>query len=58
MRKFRTPHFISSTDLKLAKGKYTCSNRRIGAGHIMARLDIFLVQSSLLEEDIPPTPLS
>eukprot|EP00253_Pinus_taeda_P030086 PITA_30086 len=35
-------------DIKLAIGKYTWSNKRVGPGHIAARLDRFLVQSSFL----------
>ena len=34
-------------DIKPLKGKYTWTNRRIGPGHIAARLDRFLVQQSL-----------
>jgi exonuclease III len=35
-------------DIKPVKGRYTWTNKRIGPGHIAARLDRFLVQSSLL----------
>jgi exonuclease III len=35
-------------DIKPAKGLCTWTNKRIGPGHIAARLDRFLVQSSLL----------
>jgi len=35
-------------DIKLKKGKFTWSNKRFGLGHISARLDCFLVQSSML----------
>jgi ribonuclease HI/exonuclease III len=35
-------------DIKPSNGKYTWSNKRIGPGHIAARLDRFLVQSSFL----------
>ena len=35
-------------DIKPAKGKFTWTNKRIGPGHIAARLDRFLVQSSFL----------
>eukprot|EP00253_Pinus_taeda_P029550 PITA_29550 len=35
-------------DIKLVIGKYTWSNKRTGPGHIAARLDRFLVQSSFL----------
>jgi len=35
-------------DIKPLKGKYTWSNKRIGPGHIAARLDRFLIQSSYL----------
>jgi ribonuclease HI len=35
-------------DIKPAKGLYTWTNKRIGPGHIAARLDRFLVQSSFL----------
>ena len=35
-------------DIKPSSGKYTCSNKRLGPGHIAARLDRFLVQSSFL----------
>ena len=34
-------------DIKPSKGKYTWSNKRLGPGHIAARLDRFLVQQSL-----------
>jgi hypothetical protein len=36
------------TDIKPSKGKFTWTNKRIGPGHIAARLDRFLVQSSFL----------
>ena len=35
-------------DIPLDKGKFTWSNKRIGPGHIAARLDRFLIQSSFL----------
>jgi hypothetical protein len=35
-------------DVKPDRGKYTWSNKRVGPGHIAARLDRFLVQSSFL----------
>jgi hypothetical protein len=35
-------------DIKPTKGRYTWTNKRIGPGHIAARLDRFLVQSSFL----------
>jgi exonuclease III len=35
-------------DVKPTKGRYTWSNKRVGLGHIAARLDRFLVQSSYL----------
>eukprot|EP00253_Pinus_taeda_P018974 PITA_18974 len=35
-------------DIKPSSGKYTWSNRRLGPGHIAARLDRFFVQSSFL----------
>jgi hypothetical protein len=35
-------------DIKPSRGNYTWSNKRIGLGHIAARLEIFLVQSSFL----------
>ena len=35
-------------DIKPSSGKYTWNNKRIGPGHIAARLDQFLVQDSFL----------
>lgn len=35
-------------DLKPSQGKYTWTNKRVGLGHIVARLDRFLIQSSHL----------
>ena len=35
-------------DIKPSSGKYTWSNKRVGSGHIAARLDRFIVQSSFL----------
>jgi ribonuclease HI/exonuclease III len=35
-------------DIKPSKGRYTWTNKRVGPGHIAARLDRFLVQSSFL----------
>ena len=35
-------------DIKPSFGKYTWNNKRIGPGHIAARLDRFLVQDSFL----------
>jgi hypothetical protein len=38
-------------DIKPIKGKYTWTNKRSGHGHIVSRLDRFLVHSSLLLQD-------
>ena len=35
-------------DVKPSTGKYTWNNKRIGPGHIAARLDRFLVQDTFL----------
>ena len=35
-------------DIKPSRGKFTWSNKRVGPGHIAARLDRFLVHSSFL----------
>ena len=35
-------------DISLINGKFTWSNKRIGPGHITARLDRFLIHSSFL----------
>lgn len=35
-------------DVKPTKGKYSWSNRRLGPGHIAARLDRFLIHGDLL----------
>ena len=35
-------------DIKPVKGKFTWSNKKVGLGHIAARLDRFLVHSSFL----------
>ena len=35
-------------DIKSSKGKFTWTNKRVGPGHIAARLDRFLVHSSFL----------
>jgi hypothetical protein len=35
-------------DIKPSRGRYTWTNKRVGPGHIAARLDRFLVQSSFL----------
>ena len=35
-------------DIKPASGKYTWNNKRLGPGHISARLDRFMVQDSFL----------
>ena len=35
-------------DIKLTKGKFTWTNKRVGPGHVAARLDRFLVHSSFL----------
>jgi hypothetical protein len=35
-------------DIKPAKGLYTWTNKRIGPGNIVSRLDRFLVQSSFI----------
>jgi hypothetical protein len=42
-------------DVKPTKGKYTWSNKRVGSGHIVARLDRFLVQSSFLLLGLTPS---
>ena len=38
-------------DFKPKKGRYTWSNNRIGAANIAAWLDIFLVNSSLMDRN-------
>ena len=35
-------------DIKPSKGKFTWTNKRVGPGHIVARLDHFLVHTSFL----------
>jgi hypothetical protein len=35
-------------DIQPSKGKYTWNNKRVGLGHIVARLDQFLVHNSFL----------
>ena len=35
-------------DIKPSSGKFTWSNKRVGPGHIAARLDRFFIQSSFL----------
>jgi hypothetical protein len=42
-------------DIKPSNGRYTWSNRRLGPGHITARLDHFLLSSSFLEEAYLPS---
>jgi exonuclease III len=42
-------------DVKPTKGKYTWSNKRVGSGHIAARLDRFLVQSSFMLLGLTPS---
>jgi hypothetical protein len=42
-------------DVKPAKGKYTWENKRVGPGHIAARLDRFLVQSSFILRGLTPS---
>jgi hypothetical protein len=44
-------------DIKPTKGKYMWTSKRIGPGHIAARLDRFLVQSSFLILGLTPTSL-
>ena len=43
-------HSWDLLDFKPKKGRFTWSNNRVGTVNILARLDHFLVQSSLLEE--------
>ena len=38
-------------DIKPKKGRYTWSNNRVGSTNIAARLDRFLVHSSLMDEN-------
>ena len=45
-------HTRDLLDFKPKKGHYTWTNNRVGAANISARLDIFLVQISLLEGEI------
>jgi hypothetical protein len=51
-------------DVKPTKGKYTWSNKSVGSGHIVARLDRFLVHNSsmllglTLSSSIPPHSVS
>jgi hypothetical protein len=39
-------------DVKPRRGKYTWSNSRIGLGHIIARLDRFILHGHFLEEEL------
>ena len=39
-------------DFKPNKGRYTWTNNRVGAASILACLDIFLVQSSLMDGNL------
>lgn len=41
-------------DIKPSSGKYSWSNKRIGPGHIAARLDRFFIQSSYLLLGLEP----
>jgi len=41
-------------DIKPSNGRFTWSNRRLGPGHITARLDHFLLSSSFLEDAFLP----
>ena len=45
-------------DIPLRNGKYTWSNKRTRIGHIMARLDIFMVSSTFLQRDLLPSSLA
>ena len=45
-------HARDLLDFKPKKGRFTWTNNRIGAARIYARLDIFLVQSSLMDGNI------
>jgi hypothetical protein len=42
-------------DVKPTKGKYTWSNKRVGPGHIAARLDRFLVHNSFMLPGLTPS---
>jgi exonuclease III len=42
-------------DIKPTRGHYTWTNKRVGQGHIAARLDRFLVQSSFLSLGLTAT---
>ena len=53
--------FISDLDLldvPLKNGKYTWSNKRARVGHIAERLDIFLVSSLFIQQNILPASFS
>jgi hypothetical protein len=43
-------------DIKLVKGKYTWTNKRSGLGHIVSKLDRFLIHNSLLLWDFTFKP--
>ena len=45
-------------DIPLRNTKYTWNNKRIGIGHVVARLDRFMVISTYLQKDILPTSLA
>ena len=45
-------------DIPLRNGKYTWSNKRTGIGHVVERLDKFLVSSTFLQKDLLPTSLA
>jgi exonuclease III len=44
-------------DIKPSNGRFTWSNKRLGPGHITARLDHFLLRSSFLDESLSPSSL-
>ena len=45
-------------DIPLKNEKYTWSNRRTGIGHVVARLDRYMVSSTFLHKDLLPTSLA
>jgi hypothetical protein len=46
---------FNMVDIEPSKGRFTWANKILGPGHIMARLDRFLLSGSLLEDPLIPS---
>jgi hypothetical protein len=48
---------LDLVDVQPNKGQITWNDRRVGTGHIVARLDLFIISSSFFSPEMKLSPL-